>query len=60
MVKYMNYISERKKRLGSVCGMGDVCLDENAVCEDGICKCRQTFYEDRDAVCSMYISLIIF
>jgi len=43
---------EKTKRLGSVCGDGDVCRDENAVCQDQHCRCRGEFYEDDTGLCS--------
>ena len=49
----------RKKRLGSICGEEDMCLDENALCEDGVCRCHRDFYEDRSGVCSKCINIVV-
>ena len=50
------HISVPKKKLGSICDTDypDLCLDENALCEEGTCKCQPNFFDAGEPVCSMY------
>ena len=52
---FFYHLAVRKKRLGSICDGEGQCLDENAHCEDGICRCYPEFYEDRTGICSEYL-----
>ena len=47
------FMTVKKKKLGSVCEKEDLCLDENAICEDGHCRCLLPFYHAvLEPVCS--------
>lgn len=52
---WLDDISEKKKDLGSSCNDEDICLDDNALCTEGVCKCKDTFYDDRSGECSEYL-----
>jgi len=41
--------------LNHACGQGDVCADENADCQRGVCLCTPLYYED-NARCGTSVS----